>query len=486
MRKPLYLFILLSLISLLTACSFSFSTDTISAVATSSYPVTPITHRKRWLIDRTGRVVLFHGVNLVVKSPPYEPASVGFNFKDANWLSQNGFNLVRLGVLMTGIMPEPGVIDNKYLNSIKSTVNLLWKYHIYVLLDFHQDGFGPSLGGDGMPSYMTLTDHAINSHLSPAASPYYESNPSISQAFQSFWNDQKSTQGIGIQHYYYMGLSATSSVFSNSDGVLGYDIMNEPWPGLVWKQCLNPGCPQLDEKELLPFYSAADKAIRKYDKSHLIFEEPFVLYNFGESSVTLPLPNHDQNSGLSFHQYAPTYNQELTVLHNALLWSKSTNGTLIDSEWGATNIPILIDVQANELDSYLIPWIFWSLNGTIIKNMDASPSGSNLDIGVVNALVRPYPMVIAGTPKSLSYDSNTHELKFMWSTKNVNGGNFKAGSLTSIEVPKITEPNGYLVTVLGGHVVSKPCSSLLNIAQDNGSTSLTVIVKPNNNCAVDK
>src|SRR5689334_13720037 len=67
-----------------------------------------LSHDGRWLTDGDGRVVLVHGVNLVSKWPaedPQTPAEVGFDADDAAFLHDQGFNVVRLGVVFGAVMP---------------------------------------------------------------------------------------------------------------------------------------------------------------------------------------------------------------------------------------------------------------------------------------------------------------------------------------------------------------------------------------------
>jgi hypothetical protein len=64
------------------------------------------------IVDECGRSMLFHGVNAVEKKKPYLPASTGaitdqsvLSADDADLLAGWGFNIVRLGVLWSGVMP---------------------------------------------------------------------------------------------------------------------------------------------------------------------------------------------------------------------------------------------------------------------------------------------------------------------------------------------------------------------------------------------
>ncbi len=64
-----------------------------------------------FLVDREGRTVLLHGVNLVYKVPPYEVEVTGsgpnvLTGAEAERMAALGFDVVRLGVVWKGL--EPG------------------------------------------------------------------------------------------------------------------------------------------------------------------------------------------------------------------------------------------------------------------------------------------------------------------------------------------------------------------------------------------
>jgi len=87
-------------------------------------PVPLIGSEGRWFTDATGRVVMLRGMNFVQKWAPYTPAAAGFDDDDAAVLARNGFNAVRLGVVLEFLMPQPGQIDPEYLESIAGTVRI--------------------------------------------------------------------------------------------------------------------------------------------------------------------------------------------------------------------------------------------------------------------------------------------------------------------------------------------------------------------------
>src|SRR5580704_11600167 len=79
-----------------TACANA--SPAASEKVPSEAPTGFISHHGRWLTDSEGRVLLPHGINYVVKQPPFNPLN-GFNAADASFLADHGFRAVRLGVL---------------------------------------------------------------------------------------------------------------------------------------------------------------------------------------------------------------------------------------------------------------------------------------------------------------------------------------------------------------------------------------------------
>jgi len=451
---------------------------TAPASVTDPLPDGPVGHDGRWLTDASGRVLLLHGINMVSKSAPYYPAASGFGEDDAAWLEDNGFDAVRLGVMATALMPEPGKIDTAYLEHLAETVDVLAKHHILVLLDFHQDGWGEIFGGDGFPEWMTLTGDAENTRTEFPL--YYVTNPAIQAAFQSFWENRPGPGGVGIRDRFDAMAAALAERFAASPNILGYDFINEPWPGTTWEPCgANAGgCPDLDRAELDPFYTGATAAVRKSDRQHLVFGEPFVLINFGNSTTNIALPGGDANSGLSFHVYPLTEDGVPKVLKNVIAWSERTGGALLETEWGATDDAAIITQQADAFDEALMPWMFWTYDERVIDSMREPPAGANLHASTVGALVRPHPLAVAGTPTKLRYDAATRTMTFTWSTAGPSGRAFPAGSVSSFELPRAVYPDGYSVTADGATVTSASGARMLTVASTAGAAIATITVTP--------
>ena len=141
-----------------------------------------------------------------------------------------------------------------------------------------------------------------------------------------------------------------------------------------------------------------------------------MLFNFGQSRTNIALPGGDADSGMAFHSYPVDVSREPDVLANAQAWSGGTGGALLESEFGATQNQTDIDRQVDENDGALIPWIWWSYDGELVPDLTVAPGGANLSVPVADALIRPHPVLVAGTPTSLAYDESTETMTFTQST----------------------------------------------------------------------
>jgi endoglycosylceramidase len=449
--------------------------------AGNALPAAPIGHRGRWLTDALGRVVLVHGVNMVDKAAPYDPASAGFSDADAAWLADNGLRVVRVGVLATGLMPTPGAVDAGYVARIAATVNDLASHQIFSLVDFHQDGYGPALGDDGFPAWMTTTASA--GHSTVGFPGYYTADTAMQQAFDDFWHDAPGPDGLGLQADYATMFGALGAALGSQAYVLGYDLFNEPWPGTSWQPCEDPaGCPAQDVASLGTAYGKAVATIRAAGDDHLVFGEPFNLFNFGGIATSIPLPGGDPNSGLSFHAYPAAATDATNVVAEATSWSDGTGGALLASEWGAVTDADTLTTLTATLDEAMLPWIFWSYCCELVTSLGGAPTPADLVPTSAAILLQPYPLVVAGTPTSYGGDPALQTLAFSWSTTRVGGGALPPGTPTTFEVPAMTYPLGYTATVTGGAVTSAPCATLLTVEAAPGASDVTVQIVPGAAC----
>lgn len=438
-------------------------------------PLPPLGHQGRWFTDLAGRVVLPRGVNFVEKWAPFTPEADGFNDDDASLIAANGFNTVRLGVVFGFLMPQPGEIDHTYLDSIAKTVNILGRHGLFVLVDFHQDGYGPAVTGNGMPEWATLTDGLPNPQIPFPL--YYLQNPALQRAFENFWANRPGPDGVPLQQHYAEAMQAVARRFVGDRHVLGYEAMNEPWPGANWQPCI-AGCPQLEQQLLGPFDARMTAAVRAVDPIHPVFVEPFALFNIGQAPTSLP--GAGSRNVLAPHVYgldATGTGNAAAMDHTVAAAVRDDAATLV-TEWGAVNDPVELNRTQNQFDAHLLPWVYWSYNGHIVTNSHQPLIAPNLNTTVLGALARPYPSVVNGTPTSLAYDNTTRTLDFTFSTRRPDGRRTIPILDSEVMVPARAYPSGYSVSVTGAVVTSAPCASDLTLRNLRGATVVSLHLTP--------
>ena len=179
-------------------------------------------------IDRDGKEILLSGINMVCKEK--EKGYLGdYKEEDFAYLSSLGFRIVRFGIFWDGVEPECGTYDDNYLEQIRSLAHLAKKHGISFYLDMHQDLFSAEFC-DGAPGWATLTNGETY-EKTELWSEAYLTSPAVQLAFDNFWNDTPAADGIGIQtHYLNMG-KHIAEFFQNESNIIGYDCLNEPFPG---------------------------------------------------------------------------------------------------------------------------------------------------------------------------------------------------------------------------------------------------------------
>lgn len=118
----------------------------------------PLGQSGRWFTDGDGRAFLTQGSNIVYKHDPYTPEAGGFNEDDADWLVQQGFDSMRVGIIWKAVEPEPGEYNDKYLDSIARTISMLTERGIAVLVDAHQDMYNEKFEGEFAPDWAVIDD----------------------------------------------------------------------------------------------------------------------------------------------------------------------------------------------------------------------------------------------------------------------------------------------------------------------------------------
>ncbi|MCL4557651.1 MAG: cellulase family glycosylhydrolase [Deltaproteobacteria bacterium] len=458
-----------------------------------------------WLRDQQGRVIIIHGINVSndARYPPFlpfPPASLANSFTPFTNIQRAGFNAVRLTVIWAGIEPTPGTINENYLDQIQQEVWMGSENGLLFLLDMHQDLYSQSFcQGDGAPAWACdLTGYDAGQCISDNWGLNY-ALASVRQSFQDFWDDKPAPDGIGLQEHYALAWQQVASLFATDTSVLGYEIMNEPFPGNY-----NLYTTDFETQALAPFYKKLAAAIRKMDPEHIIAFEPSVTraglghdFNTGISETTFPqdfrnliftphyYPLNSEDAGMdadSLQQTIPALARVSGVMKTPYIVGEIGFAQLImgvdrSSVNGAVYMVDLLD----EFDRLLGNWVFWG-DTAAFKNNGIMLLDSNGEAAfpVIDVLSRPYPMLTAGTPISINYPITTDPASF---TTTAFTYTYKEDGIghgtTEIFIPKIHFPNGFTVTTSDGTATFDAAIDVLNYTK-GPLAAHTITVSPCN------
>ena len=314
---------MVNILLLLASCALGFYVDPSEGV----------------IKDSTGRSIIFHGVNVVYKTPPFIPSDGEFdpelslNDQDIEYMKEWGFNAVRLGVIWQAVERELGTYDFQYLNKINDLITKLGKAGIYTLVDSHQDLLSNAYCGEGMPTfYNTGIRHSCYQSLlsigfklgglcksmesynfqtdkegNPLTSDckknlfyFYYTSPEVNSLFYSLYTNST------IQEAFYNYWEAVASTIGNNPYILGYDLFNEPWPGDFYHKPSLFIPQRVDYEYLRPMYKGASDKIVKHSPHLITFEAVQFPDTFSEFifpvGFTEP-PAENDRSVLNAHTY---------------------------------------------------------------------------------------------------------------------------------------------------------------------------------------
>eukprot|EP00045_Choanoeca_perplexa_P006291 m.53458 g.53458 ORF g.53458 m.53458 type:complete len:485 (-) comp13565_c0_seq2:83-1537(-) len=263
-----------------------------------------------FLRDDDGRTRFFHGLNYVQKGFPWYPVAL-LNKTRCKELAANGFNAIRLGVMWSGAQPTASGFNQTYYDIIGEIVDNLAEAGMYTLFDMHQDGFSSKFClYDGIPLWVANKSTPRKPFPWPLTGgcdrPWAENElaEASGEAYQDLYDNHN-----GMRDDFVAFWTETARQFKGKK-VLGFELINEPFAGDVYKNPLLflPG--EAGSKNLMPLYDATIPAILAVDPERLVFYEPVtwgMIFNntyLGSGFTHVPGgPQNAKNSVLSFHAY---------------------------------------------------------------------------------------------------------------------------------------------------------------------------------------
>lgn len=436
--------------------------------------------------DEYGRQRIFHGVNVVYKLPPWVPSTNGtwdphssMVEKDFSDLESWGFNFIRLGLMWPGVMPESSQqVNTSYLEVIEQLVSNGVSHNILTLLDLHQDLMSPFFCGEGAPDYLVqpYLPEGLSSFPLPISLPYktnasnnnyplsqlcqskpfaaYYPTSAVGKTFQRLYDNADGFADALVRYW-----DVSSKRFQLNQGVVGYELLNEPYFGDVYQYPYLLESGQTDKRYLAPLYNRLMQTIRKNDQNHVVFFEPAV-GDVGPSGFSSP-PAGDNNTCYSYHVYCfeqPTPGDTRlceTVLKIEFdikmsdVWRLQT--AAMQTEFGAvgddSNSSDWIRVQCEMCDAQAQSWAYWQykyFHDITTAGGEAESfyfKNGTLQERKVKALSRTYAQAIQGTMQGTSFNVDTGAFSLIYQAD--------VGVLapTEVFVSPFYYSNGYNVTI---------------------------------------
>lgn len=160
------------------------------------------------------------------------------------------------------------------------------KYGIYTVIEFHQDAWSEIYCGNGAPDWISVV--ARDTFPMPIAKPVpvdpitnhptKETCDNINNnVWTKFYFSFATSEAVGnlydqpsLRTRFAQYWKKIASTFAGRHEIIGYELMNEPWAGDIYKEpsLLVPGV--ADHSKLQTLYDEAAIAIHEVDPNHLV------------------------------------------------------------------------------------------------------------------------------------------------------------------------------------------------------------------------
>nr|WP_309051238.1 cellulase family glycosylhydrolase [Streptomyces sp.] len=399
------------------------------------------------LTDEHGRTLTLRGWNVEDKVNRGEAALSAITEKHFRDMRAQGFNFARLLVFWDDLEPRPGRYSEEYLRKIERILGWAHRHDVTVLLDAHQDVFGPAFGHRGIPAWATRTDGLpFTPHPDDWFSEYFE--PAVQRAFTHLYEDEDLRRAQARMW------RVLAERFDDHPAVLGYDLINEPMGELREGEDLATAARRIERDQLTPLYNRLADAVRSADPDAWVFVEPTPIVGEGvptglgriDDPKVVYAP-HFYNTGMEAGaDYDPAAGWIESYERAVTQYPAAHKVPVVVGEWGPLNnsLPNMNrfyrDAMAS-LGRYGSGWAgyVWCYGGGYCAVDGSGAFRANKEL-----TAEPYAEAVAGTVRSAAYDSLTGAYRLVYDSAGRRG-------------PRVTElslpPGDWRITAGGGALV---------------------------------
>jgi len=398
------------------------------------------TDGRTYMADAQGRAVQLHGFNIKTDDPDVATdellAAAG----------ERGMDHLRLTVFWDALEPTEGNFDEAYLDKIVAALDRAQARGILVILDMHQDVFGPAFGSRGIPTWATRTDGLPFEEQEVWLLNYMQ--PAVQRAFNHLYED------ADLRQFQIRAWMQIVNRVKSHPAILGYDLLNEPFGEFRPGEDLPTAAARVEREQLTPMFQRLTDAISAVDPDHWVMFEPPNLASIGIPTSLGPVVG--PKVAFYPHMYDPaveaaTYTPGGTIVYNPEFfgaWAKAITPypmanrlPMLVGEWGiahpeADGMDSFVKDSMRVLDEVGMGWSMfnWCKGGGYCP-LDADGN----DRPSIGRIFAPYARAIAGAPTSSVWDPDSAELKVIYSDNAATG-------TTQIFLPvSRSYPNGYTV-----------------------------------------
>lgn len=375
-----------------------------------------------YIADAQGRALQFHGGN----HKTTDPDSLTDELLAA--ASDRGIDHIRLAFFWDALEPTEGTFDEAYLDKIIAAMDRAQAHGLLVILDMHQDVYGPAFGSRGIPTWATRTDGEPFVPQSVWLLNYLQA--AVQNAFEHLYEDSD------IRAWQIRAWTHVVERSKNHPALLGYDLLNEPFGKFRAGEDFFTAAARVEREQLTPMYQRLTDAIAAIDPAHWVFIEPPNLASIGiptslgqVNGPRVALYPHMYDAGIETATYTPGGE----VQYDPTFFDRWANAIstytaqhplpMLIGEWGVAHperpgMDLFIADSLRTLDRVSSGWsVFNWCNGDGYCPIDAAYN----DRAGINQIFQPYARAVAGAPMWSSWDPATSTLFVQYSDNSANG-----------------------------------------------------------------